>query len=228
MGTTGKSGKFLYYSCNNRLTKGREACNAPSINARKLEEFVVDRVKENILTKDNLRQLAQLINEELSLRRRQYKKQLQRLTRDIKSVEQKLSRLYTALESGKVDIDDLAPRLKDLRAEHRKLNEKRDEALDDMNQTAHRGFDAIEVEEYIADLRRLLHTGSFLECKALFGSFVRRVDFAKRRVGIEYTMPSLPDYELTGGAEVPNTRADGSPGRIRTYDLAVNSRPLYR
>ena len=28
--------------------------------------------------------------------------------------------------------------------------------------------------------------------------------------------------------EVPNVGSVGSPSRIRTYDLAVNSRPLYR
>ena len=39
------------------------------------------------------------------------------------------------LESGKVDIDDLAPRLKELRARQRELDGKKDEALDEVNQT---------------------------------------------------------------------------------------------
>ena len=49
-------------------------------------------------------------------------------------MEQKLGHVYAALESGSVDIDDLAPRLKKLRARQRELDEKKDEALDEMNQ----------------------------------------------------------------------------------------------
>ena len=33
IGANGKSGKSLYYSCNNRYKKGPEICSAPSINA---------------------------------------------------------------------------------------------------------------------------------------------------------------------------------------------------
>ena len=55
VGTNGKSGKFLYCTCNSRLMKVERLCDAPSMNARKLEAFVVDRVRENILTEVNLR-----------------------------------------------------------------------------------------------------------------------------------------------------------------------------
>jgi hypothetical protein len=39
----------------------------------------------------------------------------------------------------------------------------------------------------------------------------------------------LDDYGVHAPLrEVPNVGSVGSPSRIRTYDLAVNSRPLYR
>ena len=50
IGTVGKSGKYFYYTCNKRYKKGRDACNAASMNARKLEMFVIDQIKESILT----------------------------------------------------------------------------------------------------------------------------------------------------------------------------------
>ena len=99
------------------------------------------------------------------MNRRRAINQLDHLEREARTVEQKLEHLYAALESGKVDIDDLAPRLKELRAEQRELNEKRDEALDDMNQADHAPFDAIQMEHYVQDLRSLLHSASFLESK---------------------------------------------------------------
>ena len=228
IGTNGKSGKFLYYSCNSRLKKGRTACDAPSINARKLEAFVVDRLKENILTRENLEQLVKLTNEELKVGRRRSVKQLEHLELESRSVGQKLASLYAVLESGKVDIDELAPRLKELRAEQRELNEKRNETLDEMNLEGHKPIDSVAMEKYVTDLRILLQSASFLECKAFLASFVRRLEYDRQQVRIEYTIPITLGEELTAGSEVPHGGSVGSPSRIRTYDLAVNSRPLYR
>ncbi len=84
------------------------------MNARKLESFVVDRIKENILTEERLGQLVHLANEELGVSRQRAEQQLERLERESRSVERKLARLYAALESGKVEINDLAPKLKEL------------------------------------------------------------------------------------------------------------------
>ena len=228
IGTNGASGKYLYYRCNARLTKGPSVCKGPLMNAKKLEGFVLDRINENILTEENLRQLVELTNEEIRVNKRRATKQLDHLDREARSVDQKLEHVYAALESGKVDIDDLAPRLKELRAEQRELNEKRDEALDDMNQADQTPLDAILMEHYVQDLRTLLQSASFLESKTFIGTFIRRVDFDKEQVGIEYALPILAAAELTATKEFLSIREDGSPGRIRTYDLAVNSRPLYR
>ena len=85
------------------------------MNANRLESFVIDRIKENILTDENLTRLLELTNERLRLSTRRSAKKLNHLERQIASIERRLSRLYAALETGKVDIDDLAPRLKELR-----------------------------------------------------------------------------------------------------------------
>ena len=228
VGTNGKSGKFLYYSCNSRMKKGRTACDAPSINARKLEAFVIDRLKENILTEENLGQLVKLTNEELKVGRRRTMKQLEHLDLESRSVGQKLASLYAVLESGKVDIDELAPRLKELRAEQRELNEKRNDALDEMNLEGHKPIDSVAMENYVTDLRIILQSASFMECKAFLASFVRRLEYDRQQVRIEYTIPITFGEELTARSEVPHGGSVGSPSRIRTYDLAVNSRPLYR
>ncbi len=216
VGTNGKSGKFLYYSCNSRVMKGQTACDASSMNARKLEAFVMDRIKENILTEECLGQLIRLANEELGVNRRRAEQQLERLERENRSVEQKLARLYAALESGKVEIDDLAPRLKELRAEQRELREKTDEALDDINQAGHEPLDVVAMEKYVAELQGLLQSATFQESKAFLASFVRRVEFDKQQVRIEYTVP----VALGGGSpdttEVRCIGKSGTPGRTRT------------
>ena len=227
IGANGKSGQYLYYRCNGRLTKGAAVCNGPMINAMKLEAFVVDRIKENILTEENLRALVDLVNEELRLHKRRAAEQLDSLNREAKSVKQSLANLYIALESGKVEIDDLAPRLKELRVRQREIDEKKDEALDEMNQTEGSVFDPLEMNHYLEDLRTILQSASFLQCKTFLGTFIRRIDFSKEQVGIEYTVPVPIGNGSTKTTEVLPVRGVGSAGRTRTYDQSVNSRPLY-
>ena len=228
VGTNGKSGKYLYYSCNNRILKGRTACDAPATNARKLEAFVVDRIRENILTKENLEQLVRLTNEELNVDRRRSERELKSLEQESQSVGQKLANLYAVVESGKADIDDLAPRLKELRAQQRDLSSRKDEVLEHNSLMGYQPLDAAAMVKTVSDLQDLLGNASFLESKAFLASFVRTVEYDRKSVCIEYTMPIALGQELTDKHEVPVVGSVGSPSRIRTYDLAVNSRPLYR
>ena len=72
-----------------------------------------------------------------------------------------------------------------------------------------------------------LQSASFLERKTFLGSFIRRIDFNKQEVGIEYTMPIPVSDGSTKTAEVLSVRGVGSAGRIRTCDPPVNSRLLY-
>ena len=209
LGTNGKSGKFLYYSC-----------NAPSINAKTLEGFVIDRIKENILTEENLRDLVEITNEELRGNRRQARGELAALERSIDAVSLKLTRLYAALESGKVDIDDLAPRLKELRAPQRTLGERRDQAPAETNQPACAELDLPKVRQYAGEIRSLLESSTFLESKTFLASFVRKVEYTKKDVAIEYTTPVLAGTGLNGDREVLNTNRDGCPAWVRTRDFS--------
>ena len=128
----------------------------------------------------------------MRLYKRRAVSQFYRLNQQAKSVDQGLAHLYAALESEKVDIDDLAPRLKELRARQRELDVKKNEALDEINQAGDILFDPLAMEHCLGDLRRILQSASFLERKIFLGSFIRRIDFSRQQIGIEYTVPSLP------------------------------------
>ena len=168
-----------------------------------------------------------MTNESLSLTRRRAERRLDSLTRELKDIDSKLSRLYAALERGKVEIDVLAPRLKELRADQRLLKERQDEALDEMRGCGDPQIEISSTQEYVDDLKGLLGSASFMESKTFLGSFIRRVEFGSGEVGIEYTIPSPTGKALDGREIVPNTGRVGSAGWIRTSDPSVNSRLLY-
>ena len=152
---------------------------------------MVDRIKANILTEETLRELVDLTNEELRVNQRRAANRLDRLDEEARSVEQKLSNLYSALESGKVDVDDLAPRLKELRLMQIELEDKGAEALEELDETDDNLIDPLVMDHYVEDLRSVLESASFMECKRFLRTFIRRIDFNKQQVGIEYTVPML-------------------------------------
>ena len=226
-GCWAKSGKYFYYECIQHQKKGKGVCNCRLIGKDKLEDFVLERIRENILTDENIRQLVRLVNEELVKNSGLYEEQLSEIGQQLGQAQGRLSKLYAALETGNVDLEDLAPRIKELRAQQNELEDRRSELLDKMNEKAPDSLNTKQVQEYVSSLRTLLASSSFIERKSFLRSFVKRIELDEPRVVIDYTMP-LPINGLTSKEEVLCIDKIGSAGRTRTYDQAVNSRPLYR
>ena len=96
-----------------------------------------------------------------------------------------------------------------------------------MNEKTPESLNIKQVQEYVSSMRTLLTSSSFIEQKSFLRSFVKGIELDEPRVVIDYTMP-LPINGLTTKEEVLRIDKVGSAGRTRTYDQAVNSRPLYR
>src|SRR5262249_9345906 len=64
LGTSAKSGKHHYYSCQTYLRRGRDACEAPLLNKEKLEKSVLHQVQEYILSENNVRKYIDLVTEQ--------------------------------------------------------------------------------------------------------------------------------------------------------------------
>ena len=95
-----------------------------------VESFILERIRENILTKESLTKLVHLVNEDLLETANHREKELDQTERRLAKVSSKLTKLYVALESGKLELDDLAPRIKELRAyQHTNMNCNRDELI---------------------------------------------------------------------------------------------------
>jgi site-specific DNA recombinase len=86
------------------------------IDKERIEGFVFDRIKANLLTEDNLRELVKLTNEEISQAKEQYEERLAVIEAQFEDLRWRLHKLYDALETGKLDVEDLAPRIKELKA----------------------------------------------------------------------------------------------------------------
>jgi len=78
----------------------------------------------------------------------------------------RLHKLYDALETGKLGIEDLAPRIRELKARIDDLEKQRNSFVEDMQSEEVELLDAPAVKEYADDLKSLLRKGSIMEQKS--------------------------------------------------------------
>ncbi|MFC1994721.1 recombinase family protein [Chloroflexota bacterium] len=211
-----KSGQFSYYICNTLLKQGAGTCQAPYLNSRKFEKVVIDKIKERILTEENLHELVRLVNEEIDTAASETRQRLETVMAEIADVHRRLGRLYDALETGKLTLNDLAPRIQALRQQEDQLQAAR---LNLEYLLADRGIQLADeevVRSYVDDLREVLANSSIPEQKAFIRSFVKEVRVSGKEVVLTYTIPLPPEGTLQEPAAVLDTVHYGGAGGTRT------------
>jgi site-specific DNA recombinase len=170
-----KSGQFSYYICSTLLKQGAGSCPAPYLNSKKFEKLVIDKIKERILTEKNLRELVRLVNEEMDAQASETRQRPDTVRAEIADINRRLERLYDALESGKVTLNDLSPRIQFLRHREDQLQALRLELEGLLAERKIQLADEKMVRTYVENLRDLLTNSSMPEQKAFIHSFVKEV-----------------------------------------------------
>ncbi len=175
-------------------------------------------MKGSILSEDNLEELVLLTNETLDSKNGVLKDRLHAADAELSDIRTRLSKLYDALETGKLTLDDLAPRIKELKARQDELLRMRVQTEADMVVQGVNHVDVEKIKSYAEDLHNLLGGADFTRSKAFLRSFVKRITIAGVKVKIDYCLP-LPDGSRTETLEVlPTITLSGAEG-IRTPDL---------
>ncbi len=220
-GTPAKSSKYFYYACQNTLNRGKKQCDTKMIRREKIEDFIIDRLKLNVLTEKNISELVRIVNEEVMKTRESNKGQLESIEQEVLATKKRLDKLYQALESGVLNMNDLAPRIKELREQIDSLETRRDEILGDENPGCDPSVSLKEIKAYTKDLKRLLNKGSLMERKSFIRSFVKRIEIVDKEVTIEYTLPLAPSEKELVTEEVLSIAVNGGPSVTRTPDLTL-------
>ena len=190
----------------------------------KIEGFIIDRVKKNVLTDDNLTTLVKLVNEEIRLLAGHRQERLEEIDKQFESVNQKLAKYYAAFEKGTMSADDAAPRIRELRSEQTRLQRARDEALSELEDTEPKELGTERVLDYVRDFKALLSKGTFVEQKAFLRSFIKRIDFEPGQVAINYTIPVPVEKGKTSKREVLSIEQSGGLSCTigRTFELSFS------
>lgn len=122
--------------------------------------------------------------------------------------------LYMTLEGGKLEMDDLAPRIKELRAYQHELQQQRDDLIRSIEANEPEKLDENEVVGWMSEWGQLLSENSFLLQKTFLRRFVRRMELTPDKIIMDYTIPFPVGKNRTSTREVLCINQIGSGGWI--------------
>jgi site-specific DNA recombinase len=223
-----KGGRFAYYVCGTLLKKGAGTCPARYLSARRFESLVIDKIKEHILTEENLTKLVGLVNEEMGSFATGYRSRLGTVDSELADVNRRLGHLYDALETGKLSLEDLAPRIQNLRHRQDQLEAAKQDIEDALLNRKAELADLDTVIEYVEDLKTALMNSPLTERRVFIRSFVKEVKVTGDEALLSYTIPLPPSSIVEEKAGVLSIVQHGSGGWIRTNDLRVINPTIFK
>ena len=197
-GQDAKSGKFSYYVCQSVMKRGRGACNAPRLNARRFEELVVGKIRENVLTESNIRELVKLVDEEMDGVAKEQRQRLETIDSELVEVKRRLDRLYNLVETTDLDIEDFKPRIRDHRERQERLETSAAEARSMLSERREVLDDVETITSYAQDLSVFLNESELTERRAFIGSFVKEIVVMPGNAVVRYTIPMPDDSPIPG------------------------------
>ncbi len=192
----GSGHRYHYYMCSNARRKGREVCPSPILPKDKVEGFIIDRIKSYVLTEENLEELVRLTNEELCQSCSENRERLELIQAQIEEMDNRLSKLYDAIETGEFKGGELAPRIKALSQKKEELLQAKAHAEEILRYASVDMADPKVVQDYADDLRSLLAKSSITEQRSFLKSFIERIEVDESKAKVYYTIP-MPPYSVS-------------------------------
>jgi site-specific DNA recombinase len=144
------------------------------------------------------------------------KDRLDAIDAELKDVRARLARHYDTLETGKLELNDLAPRIKELKYRQDELNITRVQIEAEMVVRGVEQVDLAMAKAYAQDLRGLLEEADFTERKAFLRSFIKRIEVNKKQVTVHYKLPVPHDSVSKEQIGVLPIDTPGGEGGTRT------------
>ena len=210
-GQGAKSGQFAYYICGTLFREGAGTCTARYLNAPRVEDFVVEKIRDRILTEETIVELVTLVAEEIDAMAGELSGRLEVIDAELGDVQSRLRRLYEALETSDLTLEVLSPRIFSLRHREEQLEAAREDAAGQLEQRRVELPTTEEIKEYVADFREFLQEGTFPERKALIRNFVEGIEVVGDEATLTYTIPMPNDGVASESASVLDFVQSGPP-----------------
>ncbi len=118
---TGKSGRYHYYKCSNRQSKGNHACSSRNIPMEKLDDLIINQLVDRICTPERLQVLISELRKRTKNAKDSEQAKINELTKQLKKVELAQSNLFSAIENGLPFDEPLQKRSQELKSARESL-----------------------------------------------------------------------------------------------------------
>lgn len=108
---TGKGSAYRYYTCSTKARQGKTGCEGRSIPMERLDQLVAGHLEDRLLHPERLETILASVLDRRQERTERRREHLAELHKRIAETDQRLNRLFDAIESGVADLD--APGLKE-------------------------------------------------------------------------------------------------------------------
>ena len=223
-------GTSPYYVCHSFMKRAPGSCDSPRVDARLFEKLVVNSIRFNILTKDNIRSLVKVVDEQMDGVAGDQRERLETIESELTDVCRRLDRIWHFVETTDIDMADASDRIKEHRERQERLEDaaadarailsQRRAVLDDMNTIA----------AYAQDMSEFLNESELTERRAFIETFVKEIVVMPGDALLCCTIPisqSTPKIAVLVGGRFgcDRVRSGGSTGGRATSTLIAGSIP---
>ena len=197
-GRFAQSGKYAYYVCQSNIKLGKDACDTPALNARGFEEPVVAKIRSNILTEGNIRDLVKVVDEEMGGVAREQRKRLTTIEDELEDVTRRLGRIWHFIETSDTVMADASDRIREHRERQERLEYFAERARAVLAQGRKVLDDVNTISAYAKDMKDFLNESDLTKRRAFIQSFVKEIIVVPGDALLRYTVP-MPDDRLIPG-----------------------------
>jgi site-specific DNA recombinase len=197
---TGKSGRYRYYTCATCAQQGKTACKGRSIPMDKLDRLVTERIADQLLTPERVGKLLAGLLERQASKEEDYSNRLTALRAKLTNAEERLGRLYAAIENGIADPADatLKERIAGVRTERDIAQVAFDRAVAEMTPTAR--LTQEKIAAFTETMRANVLTGDTPFRRAYIRAVIDQVEVDDEEVRIVGRRSVLERLVMGGGA----------------------------
>ena len=183
----GRSKTYYYYTCQNK--KSGYGCSQPSLPAEKIEQWLTKEIYSQIITPQNLANIAEEINRNTATWAAEYQSEKIQAQRQLEKLKTNNARLYDILEdpTAELNMSDLAPRI---RANNKQI-EKMKKHIAALETRRPVRLPKITPNELAEFLYEQAETATPSQRRQFLRTFIESMQVTERTLNIEYHQEAL-------------------------------------
>lgn len=107
---TGKGGRYKYYKCTSRRNKGNHACTSGNLPMEKTDQQVLGQLADKVFAPERVQNMMVELRKRIKTSKDTQQEHINNLNRQLKQTEERQHRLYEAIETGVIDLDETLQR----------------------------------------------------------------------------------------------------------------------